>query len=117
MRSSSKTINKSLQQEIKRTLQQALVDISTIKEAHLFLSDFFKESEYETFAKRLAVAYWLKKGRSYTNIKKNLQVSSATIASVQQILDTPGMKQTIERIEADEWAEKWSERFKKITRR
>ena len=117
MRTSSKKLNPSLQRQISILFNQLIVDIGNTDDASDFLGDFLKESEYEMFTKRLAIAYWLKKGRSYANIKQNLQVSSATIASIQQTLSSPGMKFALKQIEAEEWANKWSEKFKKLTKR
>ena len=54
--------------------------------------DFFKDAEIETYAKRFAVAYWLKKGRSYANIKQNLKVSSATIADISNVMKSKGFE-------------------------
>ncbi|QQS39022.1 hypothetical protein IPM62_00170 [Candidatus Woesebacteria bacterium] len=117
MRTSNKKLNLSLQKQVYSLFNQLIVDIKGNDEAELIMRDFFKDSEYEMFAKRLAIAYWLKKGRSYANIKKNLKVSSATIASIQQTMDKKGIKHALKYVEADEWASKWSEKIKKITRR
>jgi uncharacterized protein YerC len=87
------------------------------EEAETFLKDFFNDAELETFAKRLAIAYWLKKGRSYTNIMQNLKVSSATIASVQEFTEKPGFKLALKKMEAEEWANVWAERIRKFVRR
>lgn len=114
MRTSEKNINVSLKKEIENILAQTVADLRDITEARTFLSDFFNESEYEAYAKRLAIAYWLKKGRSYNNIKDNLKVSSATIATIQSIMDKPGFKLALKKIEAEEWASQWSERIKKF---
>lgn len=114
MRVSERKLNKSLDKQIKEILSQTVADIKTIEEAQVFFKDFLTESEYETFAKRLAVAYWLKKGRSYTNIKTNLKVSSATIASVADNLNSRGIQLALKKVEADEWANVWSQRIKKI---
>ncbi len=72
------------------------------------------ESEYEAFAKRLAIAYWLRKGRSYSNIKQNLKVSSATIATVQSIMETEGFQLALKKIEAEEWASVWTKKIRKF---
>lgn len=112
MRTSSFKLSPSLRNQLEKTFYQLLLDLKDEKEAAVFLKDFFNESEYETFIKRLAVAYWLKKGRSYSNIKENLKVSSATIASVHGSLDKPGIKLAIKRLEAEEWATVWSEKIK-----
>lgn len=68
-------------------------------------------------SKRLAVAYWLKKGRSYENIKQNLKVSSATIASVQENFKKGGFQIVLKKLEAEEWANKWSVKIKKFVKR
>ena len=114
MRISSRIVNPILNNQIVKTLAQTLADFKDPKEVDVFLKDFFNESELETFAKRLAVAYWLKKGRSYTNIKENLKVSSATIATIQSLMETPGFKLALKQMEAEEWANVWAERIKKI---
>ena len=114
MRVSNQKINPSLEKQILSELIKTLADLKSAKEIQTFLVDFFNESELETFAKRLAVAYWLKKGRSYNNIKDNLKVSSATVATVQATLETPGIKLALKKLEADEWANQWTEKIKKI---
>ncbi|OGM29309.1 hypothetical protein A2801_02180 [Candidatus Woesebacteria bacterium RIFCSPHIGHO2_01_FULL_41_10] len=112
MRTSRKQINKILQKQIRHTLVQALADMKSPEEIETFVNGFFTEAEIETFSKRLAIAYWLKKGRSYTNIKENLKVSSATIASVQEQIEKEGLQLAIKKMEADEWANVWTERIK-----
>lgn len=113
MRVSGRKLNPSLKTQIEKTFEQALVDLKDERELNTFLSDFFTESEREAFAKRLAVAYWLKKGRSYNNIKNNLKVSSATIATIQSTLESDGIKLALKKIEAEEWANVWVEKIKK----
>jgi uncharacterized protein YerC len=114
MRISSRTLNPILKTQIVKTFAQTLADLKDPKEVGVFLNNFFNGSELETFAKRLAVAYWLKKGRSYTNIKENLKVSSATIATIQTLMATPGLKLAMKQMEAEEWANVWAERIKKF---
>jgi len=117
MRTSEKVLNPSLKKEIEAVFVQTIADLRDISEAKSFLYDFFNQSEHETFTKRLAVAYWLKKGRSYNNIKENLKVSSATIASVQSMMEKPGFKLAIKKVEAEEWANQWAEKIKKFVRK
>lgn len=117
MRVSEQKLHPSLKNQITKTLAQTLVDLKDIEESETFLSDFFNENELETFAKRLSIAYWLKKGRSYTNIRQNLKVSSATIASVQGLMDRLGIKLALKKIEAEEWASIWSEKIRKFVRK
>lgn len=113
MRTSEKKINPSLKKQIESVFAQTVSDLRDIKETDSFLNDFLTDSEYEAFAKRLAIAYWLKKGRSYNNIKDNLKVSSATIATVQSMMDKGGFKLALKKIEAEEWAGQWAERISK----
>lgn len=115
MRTSAKKINPSLKKEIINTFIQAVNDLKDEEEIEIFFNDFFTDSENEAFAKRLAIVYWLKKGRNYENIKENLKVSSATVASAQGMMEKAGIKLAIKKIEAEEWANKWSEKIKKLT--
>lgn len=114
MRTSDQKLNSSLKNQIINTLSQTIADLKDSKEAHKFLGSFLTDSELEAFAKRLAVAYWLKKGRSYNNIKQNLKVSSATIATVQSVLDSEGFQLALKKIEAEEWANQWAEKIRKL---
>ena len=114
MRTSQEKLNPSFKNQIIKTLAQTLADLKDLDEVETFLKDFFTESEYEAFSKRLAIAYWLKKGRSYANIKQNLKVSSATVASVQSIMKSKGFQLALKKIEAEEWANVWSEKIKKF---
>lgn len=117
MRTSSFKVNPILENQISKTFCQLVADLGSFEEADTFLKDFFNASEYETFAKRIAVAYWLKKGRSYANIKENLKVSSATIATIQTLLAKPGFKLALKKIEVEEWASVWAERIKKFAKK
>jgi len=114
MRTSELKLNSSLKNQIAKTLSQTIADLKNATEADIFISDFFTSAEVETFAKRLAVAYWLKKGRSYTNIKTNLKVSSATIADVSSQMDKKGFKLALQKAEAEEWATIWTQKIKKF---
>lgn len=114
MRISQKTLNPSLKKEIENIFIQTVTDLRDVNETKTFLKDFFNDSEFEAFTKRLAVAYWLKKKRSYSNIKENIKVSSATIASVQDSMDKKGIKLALKKIEAEEWANQWAEKIKKF---
>lgn len=116
MRTSDRRINTSLKSQITKTFAQLLADLKDIKESEAFLHDFFNDSELETFAKRLAVAYWLKKGKSYLNTRENLKVSTATIATVQALAEKPGFKLALKKLEAEEWANVWAEKIKKFTK-
>jgi TrpR-related protein YerC/YecD len=114
MRISEKKLNSALQKQVQEMLFQALADLKTPKETKLFMEDFFTNAEAEVFTKRLAIAYWLKKGRTYANIKKNLKVSSATIANVQEMMQRPGFELLLKKVEAEEWASQWADKIKKF---
>ena len=116
MRAPSKKINQTLLNQIKKTLAQTLTDFKSLNDTDAFLKDFLTEGEYETFAKRLAIIYWLRKSRSYANIKENLKVSSATIASANDLINKKGVKEAVRLLEAEEWANKWSEKIKKFVK-
>jgi len=115
MRVSGQKLNPSLENQIFKTLAKTISDFKDIDEMMDFLNDFFNQTEVETFAKRLAIAYWLKKERSWENIKENLKVSSATIATVQSQMEKPGFALALKKLEAEEWANVWAEKIKKFT--
>jgi uncharacterized protein YerC len=117
MRVSENKLSRFLKKEIIISLAQVLTDINEIEKMESFLRDFFTDTELETFAKRLSVAYWLKKKRSYVNIKTNLKVSSATIAEVSQTMKKKGFLEGIKKMEAEEWANKWAEKINKFIQR
>lgn len=114
MRRSSNKLSPSLKNQLIRTFAQNIADLGELDDVYIFLRDFFTEAELEIFAKRLAIAYWLKKGRSYTNIKNNLKVSSATIASMASKADTAGISLSMKKFEAEEWASIWERKIKKF---
>lgn len=116
MRTSKIKLSSTLKTQLEKTLYQVVADLKGPEEVEVFLKDFFNGSELETFVKRLAIAYWLKKGRSYSNIKENLKVSSATIASIHESLNKPGIKLALKKLEAEEWANLWSEKIKKFVK-
>ncbi len=115
MRITKKQINPTLKKELIKTFAQVIADIKNQEEALAFIQGFFEETEIEVFAKRLAIAYWLKKGRSYSNIKQNLKASSATIAEISNLAKKQGFQLALKKIEAEEWAEVWARKIKKIT--
>lgn len=117
MRISENKLNSSFKNQITKTFAQTLVDFKNMDEMHKFLTDFFNDSELETFAKRLSIAYWLKKGRSYENIKTNIKVSSATIATIEKLSKKPGFVSAIKKMEAEEWANIWVEKIRKFAKR
>ena len=117
MRTSQIKINQTLDSRLRKTFLQLISDLKSPKEIDLFFRDFLTQEEYEMLTKRLAIAYWLKKGRTYANIKENLKVSSATVATVKEIVEKEGIKLALKKIEAEEWADKWEKKIKNIIRK
>ena len=114
MQVSKRKINKNLESQSFKLLYQVVADIRRPQEAEIILKDLLKSTELKMIARRLAIAYWLDKGRSYQDIKNNLTVSSATVSKVaQQIKKKKGFEIALEKIRADEWAGRWA---KKITK-
>lgn len=117
MRVSARSINKVLEKELFRTFYQLIADLKTSEEAQEILESLLGKTESLTFAKRLGIVYWLSKGRSIANIRENLAVSSATIEKIKhQLDDSGGLKLAVKKITADEWANKWAEKIRKVIR-
>ena len=117
MQVSKQKVNPTLEKQLYRMWGQLIADIKFPAEAVKISESIFSTTELLTIIKRLGVAYWLSKGRSYENIKQNLKVSSATIASIQQELKKPGWKLALEKVMAEEWASKWEEKIKNLFKR
>jgi len=118
MRLSKKRFNPNLKKQIHQLLFQALADFHTPQEIEKFLKDFLTKTEMDILAKRLAVAYYLNKGRSYQNIKTNLAVSSATISSIaEKVKKGNGWETALKKIKADEWAGEWAKKIGKMVKR
>lgn len=117
MQVSKKEINKNLQKEIFQILYQLLVDLKTPEEAKSFLEDILGKNETIALAKRLAVAYYLSHGRSYENIKQNLKVSSATVATVDKARKSKGYILALKKIEAEKWASEWTGKIEGLFKR
>ncbi len=119
MQISSRRMNKTIEGEIRKMFYQLLCDLEEQEEVKTLLDDLLTEAETVAIVKRLAIAVYLEKGRSYENIKNNLMVSSATIATVAEQMGDPGIQLALRKIKADQWAEGASQKIsgimKKIT--
>lgn len=116
MRTSKQQINQYLEKELLKTLYQTVADLRKLEEVEEFLNSFLSKAERLALAKRIAVAYWLDKGRGYSNIRENLKVSSATIADMQtRLKNSKGIEMTLQKIKAEEWANQWATKIKKFT--
>lgn len=117
MRVSARSVNRVLEKELFRTFYQLIADLKTPQEARTVFEDLLGKTESLTFAKRLGVIYWLSKGRTVANIRENLAVSSATIETIKHQMDkATGFKLAIKKVTADEWANTWSEKIRKVIR-
>lgn len=105
-------MNSSLKRQLLRTFSQMLSDLRNEKEIEIFLTDFFDDEELTKYVKRISIAYWLKKGRDTENIKRNLLATSKEISEAQESLKKEGVKLALKKIEAEEWANVWSEKIK-----
>lgn len=90
---------------------QTLAEVSSPEEMKMALGDVLTEGERVAVLKRLGIALYLDKGRSYEDIKNNIKVSSATIATVAESLGNAGWQEIIKRIKAEEWASSWTEKI------
>ncbi|MEA3355255.1 MAG: YerC/YecD family TrpR-related protein [Patescibacteria group bacterium] len=123
MQVSKKDINKKIEKKIFKSLYQVLADLKKVKEVEMFLNDVLSETEKTVLAKRLGIAYYLNNNKSYEQIREELRVSSATIASVQKWMEKggEGLSLALKTIEADEWAgemaNKISDSVKKVFKR
>jgi TrpR-related protein YerC/YecD len=115
MRLSKKKINSRIAEQIFNLLYQVAADIHSPQEARDFFEDILTKTELEAMAKRLAIAHYLERGRTYSNIKNSLGISSATIAKIQeQMAKGKGYIVALKKIRAEEWADKWTERISRM---
>lgn len=110
-------MNPSLKRGLFRTFTQMLDDLKGVKEKEAFLKDFFEEAELESYIRRISTVYWIKKGRDKDNIKRNLGTSEKEIALSRKLLNKEGVKLGLKKIEAEEFANVWSDRIKDIVRK
>lgn len=110
-------MNSSLKRQLLRTFVQMIDDLKDPKEIEIFLTDFFDEAELEKYVKRMMVAYWLKKGRGEENIMQNLHASSKDVKEIRKLMNLPGIKLALKKIEAEEWADQWVEKIQKLGNR
>lgn len=117
MQISSKKLNKTLENQIRQMLVGVLCEVESPKVMEEILADLLTETERVAMMKRLGIAVYLDKSRSYEDIKNNLKVSSATIATVAETMGNPGTVEMIKRIKAEEWAVAWTEKISRGLRK
>lgn len=112
MQLSNNPLNKNIEKQLSEMMYGILAELHSPEEIKMVMNDVLTEGERMAILKRLGIAVYLDKGRSYEDIKNNIKVSSATIASVAENTGNPGWQEMIKRIKAEEWASGWT---KKIT--
>ena len=111
MQQSQKKINKTLESSLEKMLFGVLSEIGSEEEMKMVMKNLLTEGEVSALLKRLGIALYLDKGRSYEDIKNNIMVSSATIASVAETLGESGWQEILKRVKAEEWADRWSNKI------
>ena len=111
MQLSQNPINKTLEKQLDEMFYQVLAEVDSPEELRTILSDILTEGERIAVLKRLGIALYLDKGRSYEDVKNNIKVSSATIASVAENLGNEGWQEVIKRVKAEEWASDWTDKL------
>lgn len=79
---SSRQLSEKVHSEITSIFLEVLSSLKTSEDTAIFLKDFLTPTEKIVLAKRLAIAFMLKKKYSYESIRSILKVSAPTIASV-----------------------------------
>lgn len=110
-------LNPILDKQIRQTFFQLIADLKDPKEAETFFEDFLRDEELDRHVKRLAIAYWLRKGRTEENIITNLKVSKKEVSDTRNRLESKGFKLAIKYLEAEEFANVWAEKIKKFTKK
>jgi uncharacterized protein YerC len=117
MQLSNNPLNKTIEKQLSEMMYGILAELKTPEEVKMVMNDVLTEGERIAILKRLGIAVYLDKGRNYEDIKNNIKVSSATIASVAENLGNSGWQEMIRRIKAEEWASDWSSKISKGIRR
>lgn len=110
-------MNPSLKKQLLKTFSKMIDDLEGLSEIEIFLKDFFDDVELEKYIKRIAIAYWLKKGRDKENIKRNLLATPKEILDAEKLLKKDGVKLALKKIEAEEWANVWAEKIRNFTKK
>lgn len=105
------------EKETLKTFYQLVVDIKNSQEAEKILTCLLLKSEISLIAKRLKILKLLSQKISYSQIKKETGVSSATISSLAKLLKERGVHLALRKLKAEEWAEKWEKRIKSLFKR
>lgn len=96
------------------TFYQLISDIKTPQEAEKILPVIIPQTEISSIAKKVYLAKLLEEGVSYSKIREELGVSSATISQTAKWLKKSGLKLALDKVKADEWADKWATKIKNL---
>lgn len=107
-------MNKALEKTLNSIFLQLLEDLKGKKEIESFLKDFVGERDYGRLVKKLATVYWIRKNRPTEVIKNNLTVTEKEIIETKKIMNRPGIKLAIKYMEAEEFANVWVDKIKKL---
>lgn len=114
MQTSAKDLTKKQQQAIVDQFITLIADLHSHEEAKAFFESFMTATEQLVFAKRLAIMWLLKQGKSYDEIKKQLHVSSATISSVASLMQKQGVQLSMEKVGIDQWADRLAKKLSRF---
>ncbi len=106
-----------MENQINQMLVGVLSEVESPRVMEEILNDLLTDTERVAMMKRMGIAIYLDKGRSYEDIKNNLKVSSATIATVAESMGNPGVGEVIKRIKAEEWATDWTDKISRGLRK
>ncbi|HAI22914.1 TPA: hypothetical protein DCP77_02380 [Candidatus Collierbacteria bacterium] len=111
MQLSNNPLNKTIEKQLSEMMYGILAELKTPEDVKMVMNDVLTDGERVAILKRLGIAVYLDKGRNYEDIKNNIKVSSATIASVAENLGNSGWQEMIKRIKAEEWASEWTNKI------
>lgn len=114
MRISKNQLPVKVTKELYQTLYQILAAANTPEEVEQIFAELLSETEKVTVIKRMEIAVSLSRHESYEVIHKKLNVSSATIASIQERMDQPGWKKVVEEVKLQREAETLVQKLKKL---
>lgn len=111
MQLSNNPLNKTIEKQLSEMMYGILAELRSPEDVKMVMNDILTDGERVAILKRLGIAVYLDKGRNYEDIKNNIKVSSATIASVAENLGNSGWQEMIKRIKAEQWASEWSNKI------
>lgn len=114
MRISKNKLPAKLTKELSETLYRVLASANSTEEVKSILSELLSETERVALIKRMGIAAGLSRRESYELIHRKLNVSSATIASIQERMDQPGWKKIVEEMKLQTEAESIIKKVRKV---